>query len=64
VGFWEKQRVTVRGGAGFLGSYVTKKLEKEGASISLCPGVKIMTSLIGKPARNSIKIPGPISSST
>ncbi len=30
MGFWEGQRVTVTGGAGFLGSYVVAKLEERG----------------------------------
>ena len=30
MSFWEDKRVIVTGGAGFLGSYVVKKLEERG----------------------------------
>lgn len=35
--FWADQRVCVTGGAGFLGSYVVKKLEQRGASSVFVP---------------------------
>jgi len=34
-GFWDKRRVLVTGGAGFLGSFVTERLEREGADVSV-----------------------------
>jgi GDP-L-fucose synthase len=32
-GFWDKRRVLVTGGAGFLGGFVTERLKREGAQI-------------------------------
>jgi GDP-L-fucose synthase len=32
-GFWDKRRVLVTGGAGFLGSFVTERLKREGAVV-------------------------------
>ena len=32
-GFWDKRRVLVTGGAGFLGSFVTDRLERAGAAV-------------------------------
>ncbi len=40
MGFWEKKRVTVTGGAGFLGSYVVKKLEERGGRDIFVPRSK------------------------
>ena len=40
MGFWEKKRVTVTGGAGFLGSYVAKKLEERGCRSIFVPRSK------------------------
>lgn len=40
MGFWENQRVTVTGGAGFLGSYVVKKLEERGCNDIFVPRSK------------------------
>ncbi len=40
MGFWEKKRVTVTGGAGFLGSYVVKKLEERGCRDIFVPRSK------------------------
>ena len=40
MGFWEKKRVTVTGGAGFLGSYVAKKLEERGCGSIFVPRSK------------------------
>jgi GDP-L-fucose synthase len=37
LGFWEKKKVTVTGGAGFLGSYVVKKLEGRGCTNIFIP---------------------------
>lgn len=36
-GFWEKRRVTVTGGAGFVGSFVVRALEKAGAKAVFVP---------------------------
>ncbi len=40
VGFWEKKKVTVTGGAGFLGSCVVKKLEERGCRSIFVPRSK------------------------
>jgi len=40
MGFWEKKRVTVTGGAGFLGSYVFRKLEERGCGDIFVPRSK------------------------
>ncbi len=40
MGFWEKKRVTVTGGAGFLGSYVVKKLKERGCRNIFIPRSK------------------------
>ena len=40
MGFWEKKKVTVTGGAGFLGSYVAKKLEERGCGSIFVPRSK------------------------
>jgi len=37
LGFWENKKVTVTGGAGFLGSYVIKKLEERGCRSIFVP---------------------------
>ncbi|MEO8214308.1 MAG: NAD-dependent epimerase/dehydratase family protein, partial [Myxococcales bacterium] len=31
--FWKARRVVVTGGAGFLGSFVVKRLQRSGASV-------------------------------
>ncbi len=40
MGFWEKKRITITGGAGFLGSYVIKKLEEKGCTSIFVPRSK------------------------
>jgi GDP-L-fucose synthase len=40
MGFWEKKKVTITGGAGFLGSYVIKKLEERGCRSIFVPRSK------------------------
>lgn len=40
MGFWEKKKVTVTGGAGFLGSYVIRKLEERGCKSIFVPRSK------------------------
>ncbi len=40
MGFWEQKRVTITGGAGFLGSYVIKKLEERGCRSIFVPRSK------------------------
>jgi GDP-L-fucose synthase len=40
MGFWEKKRVTVTGGAGFLGSYVVEKLKERGCRNIFVPRSK------------------------
>ncbi len=40
MGFWEKKKVTVTGGAGFLGSCVVKKLEERGCRSIFVPRSK------------------------
>ena len=40
MGFWQKKRVTITGGAGFLGSYVIKKLEERGCRSIFIPRSK------------------------
>ena len=40
MGFWENKKVTVTGGAGFLGSYVAKKLEERGCRNIFVPRSK------------------------
>jgi GDP-L-fucose synthase len=39
-GFWKDKRVTVTGGAGFLGSFVTQKLKQRGAAHIFIPRVE------------------------
>ncbi len=34
MSFWEKQRVVVTGGAGFLGSFVCEKLQVSGSKLA------------------------------
>ena len=38
--FWEGKRVTVTGGAGFLGSFVVAELQKRGATDIFVPRSK------------------------
>jgi GDP-L-fucose synthase len=40
MSFWENQRVTVTGGAGFLGSYVAQKLAERGCTYIFVPRSK------------------------
>ncbi len=37
MGFWEKRRVLITGGKGFLGSYVTKQLKAKGCKDIFIP---------------------------
>ena len=40
MGFWENRRVTVTGGAGFLGLYIAKKLEERGCKNIFIPRIE------------------------
>lgn len=40
MGFWSDKRVTVTGGAGFLGSYIVKKLEERGCGNIFVPHIE------------------------
>ncbi|MEA3489007.1 MAG: GDP-L-fucose synthase [Candidatus Omnitrophota bacterium] len=40
MGFWENKRVTVTGGAGFLGTHIVKKLEKRGCVNIFIPQIE------------------------
>ena len=48
-GYWVDKRVTVTGGAGFLGQHLVRRLESFGAKVS-CPGKGIITSPPSTPA--------------
>ncbi len=62
MGFWENQRVTVTGGAGFLGSYVVKKLGERGCKCIFVPRSKNYDLLDREASGRFMKIQGLISS--